>query len=181
MAALALQNDESSTTGTWIMVAGILIQLVAMVAFCVMGLVFARNVRRAPSWREKENVKYGRVGLLSWGLVWISAWILVRCVYRAIELSQGWEGYLISTLLSLVKSFIALVDIKPLNPSTANEPYFDTLDAMAMVFAQGGFCFCWPSWCLPDARTLHKTQEVKIDDTTTSSPASSIEKPIESV
>lgn len=157
MAAFALQNDESSTSGTWIMVAGILIQLVAMVAFCLMGLIFARNVRRAPSWREKENVKHGRVGLLSWSLVWISAWILVRCIYRAIELSQGWEGYLIT-----------------------NEPYFDTLDAMAMVFAQGAFCVCWPSWCLPDARTLHKTQEVKIDDSTPS-PASSIEKPVDIV
>ncbi|GAA5844707.1 hypothetical protein JCM3766R1_005992, partial [Sporobolomyces carnicolor] len=139
MAAIALQNDESSSTGSWIMVGGILIQLVGMVSFCVLGLVFARNVRRSSTWREKEAVRQGRISWLAWGLVWISIWILVRCIYRAIELAQGWTGYLIE-----------------------HEPFFDVLDATSMVFAQAGFCFCWPSFCLPNAQALHKTQEVKL-------------------
>jgi predicted lysophospholipase L1 biosynthesis ABC-type transport system permease subunit len=78
MAALALQNDKSSSTGSWIMVGGILIQLVGMVSFCILGLIFGRNVRKSASWREKEVVRNGRVGLLAWGLIWISFWILVR-------------------------------------------------------------------------------------------------------
>ncbi|GAA6008890.1 hypothetical protein JCM11491_003821 [Sporobolomyces phaffii] len=100
MAAIALQNDESSSTGSWIMVGGILIQLVGMLSFCVLGLVFARNVRKSPGWREKESVQQSRVGRMGWGLTWISVWILIRCIYRSIELAQGWTGYLIGTPLS---------------------------------------------------------------------------------
>ncbi|GAA5927838.1 RTA1 domain-containing protein [Sporobolomyces koalae] len=141
MAAIALENDDESKTGTWIMVAGILFQLVAMVAFCTLGLIFARNVRVSSSWKASGKRSQGRVHWMAWGLAWISAWILVRCIYRAIELAQGWTGYLIQ-----------------------HEPYFDVLDATSMVFAQAGFCFCWPSFCLPNARTLHRTQDVKIQD-----------------
>ncbi|GAA6061387.1 hypothetical protein JCM10212_000647 [Sporobolomyces blumeae] len=157
MAAVALQNDEDSEVGTHIMVAGIVVQLAAMIAFCVLGLIFARNVRREPGWREKDSIKHGRVGLLGWGLVWISAWILIRCIYRVIELAQGWTGYLIT-----------------------HEPYFDVLDAMAMAFAQGGFLFCWPSFCLPNAHTLHKTQDVKFEGQDDDVSPASTEKPLAS-
>ncbi|GAA5974649.1 hypothetical protein JCM5350_001233 [Sporobolomyces pararoseus] len=155
MAAIALQNDKSSSTGSWIMVGGILIQLVGMISFCILGLIFARNVRKSATWRDKEVVRTGRIGVLGWGLVWISIWILVRCIYRAIELAQGWTGYLIE-----------------------HEPYFDVLDATAMVFAQAGFCFCWPSYCLPNARTLHKTQEQKLNNDSETPTPTSTEKAV---
>lgn len=78
------------------MVAGIVLQLVAMIAFCALGLDFVYKARRDPAYAGKFGVEGGRVGLLVWSLGWASGWILVRCVYRVVELAQGWGGYLLS-------------------------------------------------------------------------------------
>lgn len=95
-AAVALANCRSSLTGTHIMLAGIVFQLFSMVVFCLLGLDFVRRARRDPAYAGKANVVGGRVGLLVWSLGWASAWILVRCVYRTVELAQGWSGWIIT-------------------------------------------------------------------------------------
>ena len=51
--------------------------------------------------------------------------ITVRNFYRAIELSKGWSGYLIT-----------------------HEPYFDVLDGALMVLSILIFNFAHPVWCL---------------------------------
>lgn len=119
MAALALQDNKESTTcvyalgscvknymlslpsnsGTNIMVAGIVIQLVAMICFCSLGVHFYfryglhsvahtllvidtfcpdTRARKDPAHRAKKNVVQGRIGLLTFGLTWASVWILIR-------------------------------------------------------------------------------------------------------
>ncbi|GAA5869889.1 hypothetical protein JCM1840_007663 [Sporobolomyces johnsonii] len=139
-AALALQASESSDTGTHIMLAGIVFQLFSMAVFCCLGLDFFRRARKDPLYSGKHNVREGRIGLLAFGLTWGSTWIMIRCIYRTVELAEGWAGYLIT-----------------------HEPYFCVLDSMAMVLCQAVFCFTWPSWCLPDFATLSRTTDVKID------------------
>ncbi|GAA5916787.1 hypothetical protein JCM5296_007389 [Sporobolomyces johnsonii] len=139
-AALALQASESSDTGTHIMLAGIVFQLFSMAVFCCLGLDFFRRARKDPLYSGKHNVREGRIGLLGFGLTWGSTWILIRCIYRTVELAEGWSGYLIT-----------------------HEPYFCVLDSMAMVLCQAVFCFTWPSWCLPDFATLSRTTDVKIN------------------
>jgi len=95
-AAVALANCHSSITGTHIMLAGIVFQLFSMAVFCLLGLDFVRRAKRDPSYAGRANVEGGRVPLLTWSLGWASAWILVRCIYRTVELAQGWSGYTIT-------------------------------------------------------------------------------------
>ncbi|GAA5855634.1 hypothetical protein JCM8547_001626 [Rhodosporidiobolus lusitaniae] len=121
-AALALKNDDSSESGTHIMVAGIAFQLFTMLCFCALGLDVWRRACKDRSYQSRPHAQQGRLKTVSFGLVFASFWILLRCCYRVAELAEGWSGYLMTT-----------------------EPYFCVLDAMAMVFAQAVFSFTWPN------------------------------------
>ncbi|GAA5851899.1 hypothetical protein JCM9279_001926 [Rhodotorula babjevae] len=147
MAALALENDEASDSGTHIMVAGIAFQLACMVAFAVLALDVYRRVRRDRSYRNVPHAQEGRLSRLGWGLAWATTWIIIRGIYRTIELSQGWTGYLIT-----------------------HEPYFAVLDSAAMVLCQAAVCVAWP------ARSQHVAVERRTshdsDETAAAVPAS---------
>ncbi|KAM0788777.1 hypothetical protein ACM66B_002867 [Microbotryomycetes sp. NB124-2] len=134
MAATALQENESSAKGTHTMVAGVSIQLAAMVAFCILAVIFWWRVRKDPELGHRMNGR--KTVWLSWALVWASFWILLRCVYRVVELAEGWTGYLIT-----------------------HEPYFWALDSIPMVLTQAVFLVTWPTWCLspPTQTIVHKT------------------------
>lgn len=85
--------------------AGIIIQLVSMSAFGLLWLVFLWRARAVP---------ISRVLLI---VTTFSAFcIIVRNFYRAIELSQGWKGYLIT-----------------------HEVYFALLDGALMALSVGVF------------------------------------------
>ncbi|KAM0746419.1 RTA1-domain-containing protein [Meredithblackwellia eburnea MCA 4105] len=124
-AAIALQDSKDSDTGTHIMVAGIVVQLVGMLVFCFLGGEFFLKARKAP-----QSTVDRRVNLLVFGLAFASFWILVRCIYRVIELAEGWTGYLIT-----------------------HQPYFLALDSVPMVLAMGVFVPCHPYFCLPEYTT----------------------------
>ncbi|BGP15217.1 hypothetical protein JCM10213v2_003176 [Rhodosporidiobolus nylandii] len=143
MAAVALQNDESSDKGSHIMLAGICCQLVAMLVFCALGLDVYRRARADRSYRLRPHPQQGRLTAVSWGLAFSSFWILLRCCYRVAELAEGWEGYLIRT-----------------------EPYFCVLDSMAMVFAQGIFIFTWPN----NEKGFHSKTDETLPRTSSDSP-----------
>ncbi|KAM0788776.1 hypothetical protein ACM66B_002866 [Microbotryomycetes sp. NB124-2] len=83
MASTALQNDESSALGTWIMVGGVCLQLAAMIGFCLLALLFWWRIRDDPE--LPHRMKGTKTVWLSYGLTWASFWILLRC-----------EGYLIT-------------------------------------------------------------------------------------
>lgn len=85
--------------GTHTMMAGIIIQLVSMSFFVMLWLWFI--------WKAR-SMNISRILALSCTVV--AALILIRNFYRAVELSQGWDGHLIT-----------------------NEPYFDVLDAALMA------------------------------------------------
>lgn len=119
----ALASSASSTPtgntkpGTDIMVAGILFQLASIAVFTVLGVIFLVRVRKVGFERNLQLL----VAAMSLSLVTI----LVRSVYRAIELLQGWTGFLIT-----------------------HEPYFIVLDGAMMVVAVGVFNFFHPAWLL---------------------------------
>ncbi|KAK4055686.1 hypothetical protein OIV83_000232 [Microbotryomycetes sp. JL201] len=123
MSSMALQRNESADTGTHIMVAGVCIQLAAMLAFVICAIVFWRRVRQDPE--LPHRLRGNKTKWLAYGSAWASFWILLRCVYRVIELAEGWTGYLITT-----------------------EPFFWGLDAIPMVLTQAVFLFTWPTWCV---------------------------------
>ena len=97
--------------GTHVMMAGIIIQLVSMSIFGILWLIFL--------WRARAE-------RLSWTLVLATTFsafcIIVRNFYRAIELSQGWKGYLIT-----------------------HEVYFAILDGALMTLAVAVFNIFFPA------------------------------------
>lgn len=79
-------------------VTGIALQLVSMLVFCYLGTRFFVKALRDPNYLSVFSGEKERKGIrvFAWGIVWGSGWICLRCVYRTVELSQGWTGYLIS-------------------------------------------------------------------------------------
>ena len=172
MAALALEDDKSSDSGTHIMVAGIAFQLACMVAFAILALDVYRRVRRDRSYRAVPHAQEGRLSRLGWALAWATTWIIIRGIYRTIELSQGWTGYLISASSPprpLAPPRRALADPCPFALLAAHEPYFAVLDSAAMVLCQAAFCVAWP------AKEQHNAVERRVshdsDETAAAAPA----------
>lgn len=110
MAAIALGNGNESFTGTHIMVAGIVIQLAAMIAFAAVVLDFFRKARRDAGYAMTADRQGTRINLLAASLALGTILIIIRGIYRTIELAQGWSGFLIT-----------------------HEPYFWGLDGLPML------------------------------------------------
>lgn len=93
------------------MMAGIIIQLVSMSVFGLLWLIFLWRARAVPISR-----------ILIVTTTFAAAMIIIRNFYRAIELSQGWKGYLIT-----------------------HEVYFAVLDGALMALAVGTFNIFFPT------------------------------------
>ncbi|KAL8711897.1 MAG: hypothetical protein Q9220_003841 [cf. Caloplaca sp. 1 TL-2023] len=87
LAAAVVANDiyGDPYLGTWIMEAGIIVQLLSMTIFGGFWVLFLWRARR-------EMLPVGLVTATSVA----SVLIVVRNLYRVVELSQGWEGHLIT-------------------------------------------------------------------------------------
>lgn len=133
MASQASGQKEDPQTGTDIMIAGVIFQLVAMTIFAGLALDFARR-----SVRLATPAGFGQVmAALFISLVAIYA----RSVFRAIELAEGWDGYLM-----------------------LHERYFLGLDGALMVLAVGIFLVMDPARILPKTKGLSaksSTEELK--------------------
>lgn len=110
------------------MMAGIILQLASM---CVFAILFLWVV-----WRARAVPRESKITFLLMATSFSTACIIIRNFYRAVELSQGWRGYLIT-----------------------HEVYFDVLDGMLMVLAAVAFNIVNPAWCL-DRASAHDTQEM---------------------
>lgn len=121
------QDPPGNTTpGTHIMMAGIIIQLVSMCVFGMLWLVFLWRARAVP---------ISRVFLM---VTTFSAFcIIVRNFYRAVELSQGWKGYLIT-----------------------HEVYFAVLDGALMLLSVGVFNIFFPARYLTGEPTTENGHEL---------------------
>ena len=133
MASKAGGEDPPGNTvpGTHTMMGGIIIQLVSMTTFGLLWLVFI--------WRSRA-VPISRVLLI---VTTFSAFcIIVRNFYRAVELAQGWKGYLIT-----------------------HEAYFAVLDGALMAMSVGVFNLFFPTRYLagePKGETYdHEMETVK--------------------
>ncbi|KAI1372396.1 RTA1-domain-containing protein [Hypoxylon crocopeplum] len=123
MASMASSNNKDTKLGTNIMVAGVIFQLVAMTAFALLALDFYRRSSKLGMPKE-----YNKILVASFiSLVAIYA----RSIFRAIELIEGWSGYLMM-----------------------HEAYFIALDGALMVLA---VCIFLP---FDPARTIPKVYRV---------------------
>ena len=118
LASVASSTVNGDTKpGTDIMVAGILFQLASIGIFSVLFVNFLRAIRN-------DNVPR-KLQVLIAATTFSVLTIVIRSIYRAIELLQGWSGFLIT-----------------------HERYFDALDGGMMVLAVGVFIVFHPGWLL---------------------------------
>lgn len=140
--AEANKVNGDTAPGTHIMVAGIVFQLFSITIFVVCAADFIRRTMR----RRLLQQLTGSVIPLLGAMILSVLCIYVRSIYRTIELSQGWSGFLIT-----------------------HEKYFLALDGAMMIVAVAVFNILHPGWLLPSrekTRTLKRetsTDEVKMN------------------
>lgn len=82
---MATDNGDTKL-GTNIMVAGVIFQLVAMAIFTLLALDFVRRTAKFGIPQEYNKILYAL--FISLGA------IFARSIFRAVELMEGWSGYL---------------------------------------------------------------------------------------
>ncbi|KAI0881328.1 RTA1-domain-containing protein [Annulohypoxylon maeteangense] len=126
MASTASSKGNDPKLGTNIMVAGVIFQLVAMTIFTIFTLDFLRRSAKFGMPQEYNKIIVA---------LFISlAAIFARSIFRAIELMEGWNGYLMM-----------------------HEPYFIALDGALMVLAVVIFLPFDPARTIPE--TYHAAQK----------------------
>ncbi|OCF34088.1 hypothetical protein I317_05638 [Kwoniella heveanensis CBS 569] len=148
-ASSSAAEGAPTQSATNIMVAGIIFQLVAMATFMTLGADFIiratmrrpykfqerwthnRLMKKQQKRRDSEKTLTARAHLRAWWIMLIavaisSTMILIRGVYRSVELVQGWTGHLMET-----------------------EMYQNILDALMMLIAVGIYNFIHPGFLFP--------------------------------
>ncbi|KAJ6083081.1 hypothetical protein N7467_007216 [Penicillium canescens] len=124
--------DGDTAPGTHIMVAGIVFQLFSITIFVFCAADFVRRTMR----RRLLQSLTGSVIPLFAAMVLSIVCVYIRSIYRTIELSQGWSGYLIT-----------------------HESYFIALDGAMMIVSVAVFNVLHPGWLLPSGRTISSKGE----------------------
>ncbi|KXG48802.1 RTA-like protein [Penicillium griseofulvum] len=126
-----------TATGTHIMVAGIVFQLFSITIFVFCAADFIRRVMRK---RLLQSVTGSVIPLFA-AMILSIVCIYIRSIYRTIELSQGWDGYLIT-----------------------HESYFIALDGAMMVVSVAIFNVLHPGWMLPSGKSDgYKMETLSVD------------------
>ncbi|CDR43753.1 CYFA0S12e03950g1_1 [Cyberlindnera fabianii] len=101
MGSNALKHFKSPKNGTHVMVAGLVLQVVSMTIFLVLFLHFLIRVKYFGS-SSMSEYKYKHIRdtrlFKMWPLVILIGviFVYIRCIYRCVELGEGWNGYLIT-------------------------------------------------------------------------------------
>lgn len=109
MAATAA-DATGANLGAHIMLAGIVFQLVVIIAYSFCGieyyLRYSKNSPITPHSDKESNSDTSVRGIctdkikhMAYGLVFMTTCLFVRAIYRTVELSGGWDGRVISTQL----------------------------------------------------------------------------------
>jgi magnesium-transporting ATPase (P-type) len=129
MASIADNDGKDTAPGTHTMVAGIAFQTVTMFIFLLLFVEYiVKHHRRSKDWRPTDWK------VLVYTLFASSMLILIRSIYRVVELAQGWRGTLIT-----------------------HEVYLFTLDSMLMVLFVYSHVLVFPPRYL---RNLRRDDEI---------------------
>ena len=136
MAAEAVASDppRSSSTGTNIMVAGIVFQMFSVTIFAILFVIFLKRVLRNKRLGVGKHIGK-KTAWLIYASTFCTVMIYVRSIYRTIELAQGWTGYLIT-----------------------HEGYFLGLDGALMFLAVAVFNVVHPGWCIPTTKKMSREE-----------------------
>ncbi|KAF8161694.1 RTA1-like protein [Crassisporium funariophilum] len=107
--AASAETLEGANRGARIMLGGIIFQLVVIIAFIFVALEFSiRYMRNAPlasrahlpiengSASATRGVYTTKIGLMVYALIFSTTLLVIRAIYRTIELNNGWDGPIIS-------------------------------------------------------------------------------------
>ncbi|TFL02859.1 RTA1 like protein-domain-containing protein [Pterulicium gracile] len=97
---LAASDDENPERGANIMLGGIVFQTVVIIVFCVVsGEFLFRYIKdQSISGKTRERgTAYLRLKLMLAAVIFVLVLLVIRAIYRIIELSEGWEGTVITT------------------------------------------------------------------------------------
>lgn len=120
------ETEEQVNLGKNVMIAGVTVQVAVTAPFLMLYIDY--NIRRLREWAKisKDERPHRRVEIFN-AIIGVSTlFVLVRCIYRIVEMAEGWLGYLATT-----------------------EVYFDILDALMMFIAIAVFVPFHPGWYLP--------------------------------
>ncbi|WVF70535.1 hypothetical protein IAT40_005326 [Kwoniella sp. CBS 6097] len=113
-----LKNKKLSDVGKWIIVTGLLLQLISFIVFACLVAIFYVRV-----WKEDSHLFHqGGWRRLYWALIFTCVMMLARCVFRVIEFIQEAPGSL-----------------------NTHEVYFFFLDALPMWLVISTFIPFWPA------------------------------------
>ena len=119
IAATAAGNNKNPEMGGKIMLGGIIFQMVAITLYMILAVEFIfRYIGDKPFQRQNHDLPTGhylldkRMKTMLFGTAFSSLAVYVRSVYRTIELTDGWNGRIITT-----------------------EVYFNTMDGAMIVLA----------------------------------------------
>ncbi|KAI0724209.1 RTA1-domain-containing protein [Cerioporus squamosus] len=134
------KNQKLSKTGEHIFLAGLALQLASFAFFVLVSLRFLYRVKtREPNtWAMDADKPWHRDWRsLSYVLLISSVGILIRCIYRVIELSQGYRGHLATT-----------------------EAFFYGLDSLPLFVAVAVYTPFWPGRMIPSIDTLANVDNI---------------------
>ncbi|KAL4726993.1 hypothetical protein ACLX1H_005892 [Fusarium chlamydosporum] len=89
LAAGAANKGKDTKPGTRLMVAGIIFQLVFMTIFCSLFAIFIKRTRGLTLARGQRLSIYATIVSV--------VFVYIRCIYRTVELLEGWDGHLLKT------------------------------------------------------------------------------------
>ncbi|CAF1189715.1 unnamed protein product [Adineta steineri] len=126
-AATAARTNSDTTLGTHIMIAGICWQMLSMLVYVVLVLIYVIRVGMA----KAEIPKNIKIFILGMGLVTLM--IFIRCIYRTVELQAGWTGYIIT-----------------------HEVFFACLDGLPMIIALVAFNIFHPGRYIKNDKKINE-------------------------
>jgi len=148
IAATAAGNHKDPTMGGRIMLGGIVFQMIAITAYMFLAIEFIyRYLNDKPFQRPNNDPPTGnyfldkRMKTMLFGTTFSSLAIYVRSVYRTIELTDGWDGRIITT-----------------------EIYFNIMDGAMIVLAMFCLNFFHPGPLLGPFTSVGKAESVIDDD-----------------
>ncbi|KIM88107.1 hypothetical protein PILCRDRAFT_247709 [Piloderma croceum F 1598] len=127
---------QGANHGAHIMLGGIVFQLVSLIIYALCAteflLRFAKDkpIRKAPI-KRRRAIMDTRMKIMIYALIFSTTCIFIRSVYRTVELSDGWNGRIIST-----------------------QVYFNVLDGAMVTLAIYTLNFAHPGVLLPDSNDL---------------------------
>jgi len=143
LASTSASDNQPTTTGNNVMIAGLGFQVLTLGLFMVLSAEFAFRVykgdksSRNPLYVDLRSRK--RFKAFIGALILSTTCIMIRSIYRLIEMSQGWSGTL-----------------------QKNETYFFILEGVMVIIAVGALLL-HPGWCLMGAYQAKEKGDVDIE------------------